>query len=95
MPAAVVPAFWLRGTLRSTTLLTQLCASNTRTGISHAAACAVPWGLPRPAPGGTAGTIPAEWLKLPSLEYVYVKPGNLKLCGPLPEGMTFKVRLSC
>ena len=39
----------------------------------------------------TAGTIPAEWTELPSLEYLYVRPGNLKLCGPLPEGMNFKV----
>lgn len=39
-----------------------------------------------------AGTIPAAWTKLTSLEYLYVKPGNLKLCGPLPEGMQFKVR---
>ena len=39
----------------------------------------------------TAGTIPAEWAELPSLEYLYVKPGNPKLCGPLPEGMNFKV----
>lgn len=40
----------------------------------------------------TAGTIPAEWTNLPSLEYLFVKPGNPKLCGPLPEGVKFKVR---
>lgn len=55
--------------------------------------------LRRPAPApcpayAAAGTIPVEWTRLPSLEYVYVKPGNPKLCGPLPEGINFKVRLN-
>lgn len=43
-------------------------------------------------PSLTAGTIPASWLNLPSLEYVFVRPGNMRLCGPTPKGMQFKVR---
>lgn len=38
-----------------------------------------------------SGTIPAEWASFPSLEQLYVRPGNLKLCGPLPPGITFQV----
>lgn len=39
-----------------------------------------------------SGTIPASWASLPALEQVYVKPGNPKLCGPLPPGINFKAR---
>lgn len=38
-----------------------------------------------------SGTIPASWANLPQLEQLYVKPGNPRLCGPLPPGIKFKV----
>ena len=46
---------------------------------------------PPPPPRAPAGTIPQEWVYLPRLEQVYVKPGNPRLCGPLPRGMNFKL----
>jgi hypothetical protein len=39
-----------------------------------------------------SGTIPAEWASFPDLEQVYVRPGNERLCGPLPPGIRFKAR---
>lgn len=49
-------------------------------------------GPPARLPAPSAGTIPAEWSALTSLEMLYVKPGNARLCGPLPPNLPFKVR---
>ncbi len=37
------------------------------------------------------GTIPASWASLPSVEHIYVKPGNPRLCGPIPAGLERKL----